>query len=128
MGVLTFFTLGVDLKKFFTLGCTPPHPHPVPIYVDNPQYGEIRELLNVPNAQLSLTSNILLIYTTKYADSLHGFFDQNQLKIGLNANIFLVLQSNLEDILYQALGTGTTEVEIKVFENFLNQTYILFHY
>ena len=78
------------------------------IFIDNPQYGEIRELLNVPNAQLSLTSNILLIYTTKSADSLHGFFDQNQLKIGLNANIFLVLQSNLEDILYQALGTGTT--------------------
>ena len=35
VGVSTFFTLGVDLKKFFTLGCTPPHPHPVPIYDDN---------------------------------------------------------------------------------------------
>ena len=34
VGVSTFFTLGVDLKKFFTLGCTPPHPHPVPIYDD----------------------------------------------------------------------------------------------
>ena len=38
VGVSTFFTLGVDLKKFFTLGCTPPHPHPVPIY----DYGRVR--------------------------------------------------------------------------------------
>ena len=35
VGVSTFFTLGVNLKKFFTLGCTPPHPHPVPIYECN---------------------------------------------------------------------------------------------
>ena len=74
----------------------------------------LSDLLEQPGAQKSLISNSWIIRTKNdYA----ALFRNNKLKIGLNANIFVVEQFIDPKMMFQAGGTGTTIPKFQVLTN-----------
>ena len=86
------------------------------IILDDVQPGHVRRLLNPDQdgIQISLSSNIWLIHSKNQSLQIKEFFIQNELRIGLNAQIFIIRSLFSHDDIVQVLGTGTTKVEHKV--------------
>ena len=86
------------------------------IILDEVQPGHIRRLFNPDQdgIQISLSSNIWLIHLKNQSMQIKEFFIQNELRIGLNAQIFIIESLISHDDIVQVLGTGSTKVEYKV--------------
>ena len=80
------------------------------LYILDPEPIFIKSLFQRFGAQSELMTNTWLIQTTNHSRSVSEHFEENVLRIGLNANIFVTNGSEL----YQALGTGTTKLGYKV--------------
>ena len=90
------------------------------IVLDEVQPDQVGTLLNHAQSgiQLSLSTNIWLIHSKNQSRQGIEFFAKNELRIGLNAQIFVIKSYPSHDDVYQILGTGTTIVEQNVRENF----------
>ena len=90
------------------------------IVLDEVQPDQVGRLLNHAQRgiQLSLSTNIWLIHSKNQSKQSIEFFAGNELRIGLNAQIFVIKSYPSHDDVYQILGTGTTIVEQNVRENF----------
>ena len=84
------------------------------IVFNEPQIQEFRLAFNKPGIQNSLTKNIWIIISEKSFYSIDKYFAQSRLKIGINANLFVVLMSNLGQELIQIIGMGTSNYRIFV--------------
>ena len=84
------------------------------IILDEVQPYQVHNLLNQQGIQISLLTNIWLIHSKSQSRQIKEFFSGNELRIGLNAQIFYIESYFHHDDLYQFLGTGTKNVEQKV--------------
>ena len=84
------------------------------IILDEVQPDQLINLLNQEGIQKSLFNNIWLIHFKNQYRQIKEFFSGNNLKIGLNANIFTIKSFNSYQEVTQILGTGTINVEYKV--------------
>ena len=84
------------------------------IVTNNPNPIHFSNLLNQKDAQRSLASNIWLIISRNDSMNLLEYFDNNELRIGLNAQIFFAKGSGTNVSLHQAYGIGKTKPQIKV--------------
>ena len=78
------------------------------IIFNKPRIQEFWSAFDKPGVQNSLAKNIWIIITEKPMSSFPQYFSQSRLKIGINANLFIILQSNLGHELIQIIGTGTS--------------------
>ena len=84
------------------------------IFLNDPQPTVLANLLNQKGSQRTLKSNTWLIHTKDETKQLKDYFIANSLKIGLNANIFMVKGMRENISLYQGLGDGTIRPQSKV--------------
>ena len=84
--------------------------HGALLYILDPEPTFVKSLFQRFGAQSELMTNTWLIHTTNQSRLVSEYFDENVLRIGLNANIFVSNGSEL----YQALGTGTTKLRYEV--------------
>ena len=85
------------------------------IYLDDTNANEVGNLLNQRGSQKALTSNTWVIHTEKNdLSQMQDYFTNNELRIGLNANMFSAKKSEKSHILYQALGEGKVKPLLKV--------------
>ena len=81
------------------------------IIMNEPEPSEFLALLNHQGVQKSLKSNTWIIHTKNQTRTATDFIKNNQFRIGLNAKLFV----SINDVgLYQMLGVGTINPEIKV--------------
>ena len=71
---------------------------------------DLHRIFALHHIQNSLSSNIWIIMLGETMTDVSEYFDQNYLKIGLNAQIFVIQSSNV----IQIIGTATYRVEYKV--------------
>ena len=71
---------------------------------------DLHRIFALHHIQNSLSSNIWIIMLGETRTDVSEFFNQNYLKIGLNAQIFVIQSSNV----IQIIGTATYRVEYKV--------------
>ena len=84
------------------------------IILDEAEPYQVHNLFNQEGIQLSLLTNIWLFHSKSQSRQIKEFFHRNELRIGLNAQIFFIESYFHHDDLYQFLGTGTKIVEQKV--------------
>ena len=84
------------------------------IVLDEVQPNQFKGLLNQEGIQKSIFRNIWLIHIKNQNQQYKDFFVGNNLRIGLNAQIFIIRSFHNHDDIYQILGAGTTKVELKV--------------
>ena len=85
------------------------------VFLHNPEPILVANLLNQSGSQKSLSSNtLLIIQSIRETLSVIDYFSKNELRIGLNAKIFIAKPSEIDIFLYQALGVGTVIPQIKV--------------
>ena len=85
------------------------------IFLHSPRTYEVTNLFNQKGAQRSLEFNTWLIHSN---DETIDYFAGNNLRIGLNANFYIVKQSGSNFQLHQAMGMATTKPQIKVSKTF----------
>ena len=90
------------------------------IIFNKPRIQEFRPTFNKLGVQNSLAKNIWIIISEKPINSIENYFSQSRLKIGINANLFVILQSNLGQELIQIIGKGTSNFEIIVIFSFMD--------
>ena len=90
------------------------------IVFNKPRIQEFRSTFNKPGVQNSVAKNIWIIISDKPMNSIEKYFSQSRLKIGINANLFVILQSNLGQELIQIIGKGTSNFEIIVIFSFMD--------
>ena len=81
------------------------------IIFNKPWIQEFRSSFNKAGVQNSLAKNIWIIISDKPMNSIEKYFSQSRLKIGINANLFVILQSNLGQELVQIVGMGTSNFQ-----------------
>ena len=86
----------------------------MPIFLDEPKLDVLVTLFNQPEAQKRIKSNTWLIRTKNSSIELAEYFKGVNLKIGLNAKIFISIQFNTQIEIHQALGTGTSMPKFQV--------------
>lgn len=84
------------------------------IFLDEPKLDVLVTLFNQPEAQKTIKSNTWLIRTKNSSIELAEYFKGVNLKIGLNAKIFISIQFNTQIEIHQALGTGTSMPKFQV--------------
>ena len=84
------------------------------IFLNDPEPTVIANLLNQKGSQRTLKSNTWLIHTKDETKEIKDYFITNGLKIGLNANIFMVKGMGENMSLYQGFGDGTMRPQTKV--------------
>ena len=84
------------------------------IILDEVQPYQVHNLFNQEGIQINLFTNIWLIHSKSQSTEIKEYFSRNELRIGLNAQIFFIHSYFHHDYLYQFLGTGTKNVEQKV--------------
>ena len=84
------------------------------IFLNDPQPTVLANLLNQKGSQRTLKSSTWLIHTKDETKEIKDYFIANGLKIGLNANIFMVKGMGENMSLYQGLGDGTIRPQSKV--------------
>ena len=82
-----------------------------------PDSWEIQSLLAQPGSQNFLLANAWLIFHNDSDLIKSNYFGHGQFKMGLNANLFLISDSDPEADLIQVAGTGTKEVQFKVLKS-----------
>ena len=90
------------------------------IIFNKPRIQEFRPTFKKLGVQNSLAKNIWIIISEKPINSIENYFSQSRLKIGINANLFVILQSNLGQELVQIIGKGTSNFEIIVIFSFMD--------
>ena len=98
--------------------------HGALLYMLDPEPIFIKSLFQRFGAQSELMTNTWLIQKTNHSRLVSEYFEENVLRIGLNANIFVTNGSEL----YQALGTGTTKLKYKVGKFMFRHTHLIFPY
>ena len=78
---------------------------------------DLKGILSKEDIQQSFRTNVWLIYIDRKNTS--QYFNQNILKIGINAQIFLVESFGGNEFITQVIGKGKHEVEYKVLLKFL---------
>ena len=94
--------------------------HGALLYMLDPEPIFIKSLFQRFGAQSELMTNTWLIQKTNHSRLVSEYFEENVLRIGLNANIFVTNGSEL----YQALGTGTTMLKYKVGKFMMSDMYL----
>ena len=82
-----------------------------------PDSWDIQSLLAQPGSQNFLLANAWLIFHNDSDLIKSNYFGHGQFKMGLNANLFLISDSDPEADLIQVAGTGTKEVQFKVLKS-----------
>ena len=75
---------------------------------------DLHRIFTMSGIQNSLSSNLWLILSQSTQNPISKYFDQTNLRIGLNAQILFLDLSNEQRNIVQVLGTGTYKVEFKV--------------
>ena len=75
---------------------------------------DLHRIFTMSGIQNSLSSNLWLILSQSTQNPISKYFDQTNLRIGLNAQILFLDLSNEQRNVVQVLGTGTSKVEFKV--------------
>ena len=65
------------------------------------------------NIQNSITYNTWVIHINKELPDIYSIFDDIKIKIGINAQIFIVQSSHLNHNVVQVIGTGLKKVDFK---------------
>ena len=76
-----------------------------------PTISDFISALDKPGVQRSLSMNVWIIYSEKPTDAIVEYFSQIRLRIGINANIFFICNSDQGYKLVQVIGTATSKVE-----------------
>ena len=84
------------------------------IVLDEVQPNRFTDLLNQEGIQKSIFRNIWVIHIKNQNRQNKDFFVDNKLRIGLNAQIFIIRSFHNHDDIYQILGAGTSKIELKV--------------
>ena len=87
--------------------------HDTIIVLNKPGYEEFNLLFNQQNVQKSFT-NTWLIFTPSSEAEISNFFNENQIKIGINAILIFVQKFGSTDKLIQAHGMGSTKPQLQV--------------
>ena len=77
----------------------------------NPDY--IKNLLKQDGIQKSLFNNIWIIHSNKNESHIQEYFSKSKARVGLNANIFIVITYLERHNVIQVIGTGTNSVKYK---------------
>ena len=87
---------------------------------------DLHRIFTMSGIQNSLSSNLWLILSQSTQNPISKYFDQTNLRLGLNAQILFLDLSNKQRNVIQVLGAGTYKVEFKVHieekQSFQNQT------
>ena len=76
---------------------------------------QVSYLLNQVGAQHSLIHNIWLIHSKNESKQIQDYFSKNELRIGLNAQIFFIKTfAYATQEITQIIGKGTTEISSNV--------------
>ena len=76
-----------------------------------PTTTDFRSALDKPGVQRSLSLNVWIVYLEKLIDSIEEYFSEIRLRVGINANIFFIYNSDQGYKLMQVIGTATSKVE-----------------
>ena len=79
---------------------------------------ELQKVFSKSHIQNSITYNIWVIYIS--SKDTYSLFEEIKLKIGINAQIFIVKYSGVMNEVIQVIGTGLNQVEFKVCSILLN--------
>ena len=77
---------------------------------------DLKTIFSKRGVQNSISHNIWVIHIRNVLQDPFSLFDKVTLKIGLNAQIFIMQSSDSRKNLIQVLGTGTNQVEFKEIE------------
>ena len=75
---------------------------------------DLQIVFSKSNIQNSITFNTWLIHTKETIREVYSLFDGIKLKIGINAQIFVIISSDLSYDVVQIIGTCLHKVEFKV--------------
>ena len=84
------------------------------IILNDISQNELQKVFSKSHIQNSITYNIWLIYISHSSKDTYSLFDEIKLKIGINAQIFIVESSGSTKEVIQVIGTGLNQVEFKV--------------
>ena len=84
------------------------------IVSNNLKVEELSRIFQSSGSQRSLMVNTWLFYSPLTNNEVSEYFKNNQFRMGLNANVFFLCQLNKDYQLIQALGSGTTNVDLLV--------------
>ena len=84
------------------------------IILNNISPNELQKVFSKSHIQNSITYNIWVIYISHSSKDTYSLFDGIKLKIGINAQIFIVKSSGSTKEVIQVIGTGLNQVEFKV--------------
>ena len=84
------------------------------IILNNISPNELQKVFSKSHIQNSITYNIWVIYISHSSKDTYSLFDGIKLKIGINAQIFIVKFSGSTKEVIQVIGTGLNQVEFKV--------------
>ena len=75
---------------------------------------DLQTVFSKSNIQMSITYNTWLIHVSDKLLNAYSFFDDITIKIGINAQIFIVQSLESSNVALQVIGTGLHKVEFKV--------------
>ena len=75
---------------------------------------DLEKVFSKSNIQNSISYNTWLIHISGTLQDVFSLFDDVKLKIGINAQIFIVQSSKLSKDVIQVIGTGRKKVDLKV--------------
>ena len=75
---------------------------------------DLEKVFSKSNIQNSISYNTWLIHISGTLQDVFSLFDDVKLKIGINAQIFIVQSSKLSKDVIQVIGTGHKKVDLKV--------------
>ena len=93
-----------------------PQVHGSLILLNDIDSSDLKTIFSKRGVQNSISHNIWVIQIRNVLQDPFSLFDKVTLKIGLNAQIFILLDSDSRNNLIQVLGTGTNQVEFKEIE------------
>ena len=109
--ILESITVGnVWIKNWNCFNSDIPQVHDSLMILKDIKPQDLHRIFALHHIQNSLSSNIWIIMLGETRTDVSEFFNQNYLKIGLNAQIFVIQSSNV----IQIIGTATYRVEYKV--------------